>query len=53
MVLGGSLKFLVVFWWLWMVLGGSYYFLVDLCGSLGFFGVLDGSWWFLMVLDWF
>ena len=34
-----------------MVLGGSYYFLVFLCGSLWFLMVLGGSWLFLVVLS--
>ena len=48
MVLGGSLKFLVVLSWLWMGLGGTYYLLVVLGGSMGFLMVFGGSWWFLV-----
>ena len=46
----GPLKFLVLFWCLLKVLGGSYYFFVVLCGSLWFLMVLGGSWFFLVVL---
>ena len=34
-----------------MVVGGSWWFLVFLGGSLRFLEVLGGSWWFLVILE--
>ena len=46
-----------VFWQIFVILGGSLWFLVVLNGFWWFFGgswwflvVLGGSWWFLMVV---